>query len=59
MSDLIYSFWMFNVNAYYEVIYFLMHNFIVLIGISGIVMCFIFEEIEHRQTDITDERTII
>lgn len=59
MSDFFYNFWMFNVNAFYEILYFIIHNFIVLVGIAGIISCFVFEEIENRQTDIMDERTII
>lgn len=59
MKDFFTNFALFNVNAFYEIMYFLLNNWIVIAGIVGIAICFIFEEIENRQTDILDERNII
>lgn len=59
MIDFISNFWTFNVNAFYEILYFIISNFFVIIGIIGIVACFVFEEKEKHSTDIIDERNII
>lgn len=59
MGDFFSNFIAFNVNAFYEILYFIIHNFFALIAIVGIAGCFIFEEREHHSTDIIDERNII
>lgn len=59
MADFFSNFWAFNVNAFYEVLYFVINNIFVLIAIVGIVGCFIWEEIDNHSTDIVDERNII
>lgn len=59
MSDFFSNFIAFNVNAFYEILYFLINNIFILLSVVGMVGCFIFEEHERHKKDIIDERNII
>lgn len=49
----------FNANAFYTITYFLWSNALVILGMAGIVYCFLADEIHEHETDVRNDRTIL